>query len=165
MLFWNSLAFLLIQQMLSTDVDNLISGSSAFSKSSLNIWNSMVHVLLKPYLENFENYFASMWEECNCVVVWTFFGIGMKTDPFLVLWPLLSFPNLLTYWVQHFHRIIFWSLKLFNWNSITSTSFVWKMKSSGMWSPTWFHIPGYLALGEWLHHCDYLGLVFLALTK
>ena len=43
-----------------TDVDNLISGSSAFSKSSLNIWNSMVHVLLKPYLENFENYFASV---------------------------------------------------------------------------------------------------------
>ena len=41
-------------------VGNLISGSSAFSKSSLNIWKFMVHVLLKPYLENFENYFASM---------------------------------------------------------------------------------------------------------
>ena len=39
------------------DVDNLISGSSAFSKSSLNIWNFMVHVLLKPGLENFEYYF------------------------------------------------------------------------------------------------------------
>ena len=43
-----------------TDVDNLISGSSAFSKSSLNIWKFMVHVLLKPSLENFEHYFASM---------------------------------------------------------------------------------------------------------
>ena len=43
-----------------TDVGNLISGSSAFSKSSLNIWNFMVHVLLKPGLENFEHYFASM---------------------------------------------------------------------------------------------------------
>ena len=42
------------------DVDNLISGSSAFSKSSLNIWKFMVHVLLKPGLEIFENYFASM---------------------------------------------------------------------------------------------------------
>ena len=42
------------------DVGNLISGSSAFSKSSLNIWNFMVHVLLKPALENFECYFASM---------------------------------------------------------------------------------------------------------
>ena len=43
-----------------TDVDNLISGSSAFSKSSLNIWKFMVHVLLKPDLENFEHYFASV---------------------------------------------------------------------------------------------------------
>ena len=43
-----------------TDVGNLISGSSAFSKSSLNIWNFTVHVLLKPGLENFEHYFASV---------------------------------------------------------------------------------------------------------
>ena len=43
-----------------TDVGNLISGSSAFSKTSLNIWNFMVHVLLKPGLENFEHYFTSM---------------------------------------------------------------------------------------------------------
>ena len=43
-----------------TDVDNLISGSSAFSKSSLNIWKFTVHVLFKPCLENFEHYFASL---------------------------------------------------------------------------------------------------------
>ena len=43
-----------------TDVGNLISGSSAFSKSSLNIWKFMVHVLLKPGLENFEHSFDSM---------------------------------------------------------------------------------------------------------
>ena len=43
-----------------TDVGNLISGSSAFSKSSLNIWMFVVHVLMKPGLENFEHYFASM---------------------------------------------------------------------------------------------------------
>ena len=42
------------------DVGDLISGSSSFSKSSLNIWNFMVHILLKPHLENFEHYFASM---------------------------------------------------------------------------------------------------------
>ena len=42
------------------DVGNLISGSSAFSKSSLNIWKFMVHVLLKPGLENFEHYFTSV---------------------------------------------------------------------------------------------------------
>ena len=63
-----------------TDVGNLISGSSAFPKSSLNIWKFMVHVLLKPGLENFEHYFASMWDECNCVVVWAFFGIAFLWD-------------------------------------------------------------------------------------
>ena len=44
----------------ATDVGNLISGSSAFSKSSLDIWKFSVHVLLKPHLENFEHYFASI---------------------------------------------------------------------------------------------------------
>ena len=95
-----------------TVVGNLNSGSSAFSKSNLNIWNFTVHVLLKPGLENFEHYFASMWDECNCVVVWAFFGVAFlwgwnENWPFPVLWPLLSFPNLLAYWVQHFHSIIF----------------------------------------------------------
>ena len=51
------------------DVGNLISGFSAFSKSSLNIWKFTVHVRLKPGLENFEHYFTSMRDECNCVVV------------------------------------------------------------------------------------------------
>ena len=58
------------------DVGNLISGSSAFSKTSLNIWKFTVHVFLKPGLENFEHYFTSMWDECNCAVVWAFFGIA-----------------------------------------------------------------------------------------
>ena len=94
------------------DVGNLISGSSAFSKTSLNIWKFMVHILLKPGLENFEHYFTSVWDECNCVVVWAFFGIAFLWDwnenwPFAVSWPLLSFPNLLAYWVQHFHSTIF----------------------------------------------------------
>ena len=52
-----------------TDVGNLISGFSAFSKSSLNIWKFTVHILLKPGLENFEHYFASMCDEGNCMVV------------------------------------------------------------------------------------------------
>ena len=51
------------------DVGNLISGSSAFSKCSLNIWKFTVHELLKPGLENFEHYFASVQDECNCAVV------------------------------------------------------------------------------------------------
>ena len=86
--------------------------SSAFSKFSLNIWKFTVRILLKPDLENFEHYFTSVWDECNCAVVWTFFGIAFLWNwnenwPFPVLWPLLSFPNLLAYWVQHFHRVIF----------------------------------------------------------
>ena len=50
-------------------VGHLTSGSSAFSKSRFNIWKFTVHVLLKPGLENFENHFAGMRDECNCVVV------------------------------------------------------------------------------------------------
>ena len=62
------------------DFCNLISGSSAFSTSSLNIWKFTVHILLKPYLENFEHYFASVWDECSCSVVWAFFGIAFLWD-------------------------------------------------------------------------------------
>ena len=47
------------------DVGDLISGSSAFSKSSLNIWKFMVHIFLKPGLENFERYFISMLDVCT----------------------------------------------------------------------------------------------------
>ena len=69
------------------DVGNFVSGSSAFYKSILNIWKFTVHVLLKPGLENFDHYFTSVWDECNCAVVWTFLalpflGIGMKADLF-----------------------------------------------------------------------------------
>ena len=69
------------------DVGNLISGSSVFSKSTLNVWKFTVHVLLKPGLENFEHYFVSVWDECNCAyfehsLALPSFGIGMKTDLF-----------------------------------------------------------------------------------
>ena len=73
-----------------TDVSNLISGSSTFFKPSLTIWKFSVHILLKPGLDNFEHYFARVWDECNRVVVWTFFGIAFLWDwnengPFSVL--------------------------------------------------------------------------------
>ena len=92
-----------------TDAGNLISGSSAFP--TLDIWKFSVHVLLKLRLEDSEHYFASMWNEYNCMVVWNslalpFFGIGMKTD-LPVMWPLLNLPNLLAYCMQHFNSIIF----------------------------------------------------------
>ena len=66
-----------------TDVADLISDFSDFSKSSLNIWKFLVHIQLKAILENFEFYFANFWNEHSCVLVWRFFGIvffeiGMK---------------------------------------------------------------------------------------
>jgi len=76
MFFWNSLAFFNDPR----DVGNLISGSSTFYKTSLNIWKFMVYVLLKPGLENFEHYFASVGDECNCAVVCAFFGIACLWD-------------------------------------------------------------------------------------
>ena len=82
-----------------TNVGHLISGSSAFSKPSLYLWKFSVHVLLKPSLKDF----AGMWNACNCKVIWTCFGIAFLWDwnenwLFPVLWPRLSFPNLLAYW-------------------------------------------------------------------
>ena len=95
--FWNALAFFVNRQ---------ISGSSASSKPSLYVWKFLVHIQLKPSLKDFEPYLASTWDEHNCVIVWTFFGIALlwdwnKNRPFPVLWPLLSFPNLLASWIQH----------------------------------------------------------------
>ena len=73
MFFWNSLAFSMIQWM-------LVTGSSAFTKSSLYIGKFSVHILLKLSLKDFEHYLARMWNECNCVVVWTLFGIALLWD-------------------------------------------------------------------------------------
>ena len=84
------------------DVGNLISGSSAFSKSSLNIWRFSVYVLLKPSLENFEHYFASVWDECNCVVVWAFFGTAFLWD-WNENWPFHSCGHC---WVSKFAGIL-----------------------------------------------------------
>ena len=107
MFFWNSPTFLMIQWMLA--IWSLVPLPLL---NPFNIRKFTVHVLLKPGLEYFKHYLASVWDECNCAVVWTFFGIACHWDwnenwSFPVLWPLLSFPNLLAYWVQHFHSIIF----------------------------------------------------------
>ena len=139
------------------DVGNLISGSSDFSKSSLYIWKFTVHVLLKPGLENFEHYFISMWDEYNCAVVWAFFGIAFLWNwnenwPFLALWPLLSFPNLLAYWVQRFTAL---SFRI--WNSSTGIPspplalFVVMLSKAHLTSHSKMS-----ALDAWSHHHDYL---------
>ena len=111
-----------------TNVGNLICCFSAFSKSILYIWKFSNHILLKPCLKDFEHYLASMWNEYDCVVIWTFFGFAPFGDwnencPFPVLWLLLSFLNLLTYRVQHLNSIIFWIL-ITQLKFLTSTSFV-----------------------------------------
>ena len=67
---------------------------------------------LKPVLKDFVHSLTSIWNEPNCMVVWTFFGIALLWDwnenwPFPVLWPLLSFSNLVTYPVLHLNSIIF----------------------------------------------------------
>ena len=75
MFFWNSLAFLMIQRMLA--IWSLV--PLPFLKS-LNIWKFTVHVLLKPGLENFRHHFTSVSDECNCAVVWAFFGTAFLWD-------------------------------------------------------------------------------------
>ena len=84
MFFWNSLAFSMIQRMLAIWflIPPPFLNMEIFFKH-LEVYGS----LLKPRLENFEHYFTSMWDECNCAVVWAFFGIAflwdwMKTDLF-----------------------------------------------------------------------------------
>ena len=93
-----------------TNYGNVISGSSFLNPACTHICKFSVHIPLKPTLKDFEHYLDSMWNECICTAVWTFFGIAFLWDwnenwPFPGLWPLLRFPNLLPYWVQHFHRV------------------------------------------------------------
>ena len=150
MLFWNF--FCLFNDLM--DVDNLISGSSAFSKSSLNIWKFLVHILLKLSLNDFEHYFASVWDDCNCTVVWTIFGVAFLWDwdenwPFPVLWPQLRFPNLLAHW----------------WSTFTASSFrIWNSSARISSPPVALFVLTFpkahpqrcLAVGEWSHHRGYL---------
>ena len=112
--FWNSFAYSMIQQMLV--IWHLVplsflnpactSGSSRFIYCWSLAWGILSIILLACEMSNFiSNY-------CNCTVIWILFGIIFLWDwnenwPFPVLWPLLNFPDLLAYWVQHFHSIIF----------------------------------------------------------
>ena len=56
------------------NVGNLISSSSSFSKPSLDIWKFLVHIMLKPSMQDFKHDLTSMGDECNCLMVSTFFG-------------------------------------------------------------------------------------------
>ena len=98
------------------NVGNLISSPSSFSKPSLEIWNFLVHIMLKPSLQDFKHDLTTMGDETNCPMVSMFFGTILlgnwdEDGPFPILWPLLCFPNLLAYGVQHFHSIILQDFK------------------------------------------------------
>jgi len=94
------------------DVGSLISGS-------LNIWTFTVHVLLKPGLKNFEHYFANIWDECNCAVVCTFFGIAFLWD-WNENWPFLACGNCWGFQIcWHFECSTFTASFFRIWNSST----------------------------------------------
>ena len=89
------------------NIGSLISGSSAFSKSSLYFWKFLVHILLKPSLKDFQYCLASMLNKCTCTVVdyslaLSLFGVRMKTDIF-------------SYHLGY-ESIIFFTLSVLNWN-------------------------------------------------
>ena len=136
------------------DVGNLISGSSAFSKSSLNIWKFTVHVLLKPGLENFEHYFASMWDECNYAVVWTFFGIAS-----LGLERKLTFSSpVVTAEFSKFAGILSAALSQHHLSGFEIAQLVLSSPLAlFVVMVIWLHTPGWLGQDEWSHHHGYPG--------
>ena len=130
------------------DVGNLISSSSAISKSSLYIWKFLVLVLLKPSLMDFEHYIASMWNEQNCAIVWIFFGIALLWD-----WNETElFQCCGHFWVSQ----ISWHVE---YSALKALSFrIWN-SSAGILSPplALFLVILPKALGEWSHHHGFLG--------
>ena len=90
---------------------NLISGSSALSKPSMDIWKFLVCIMLKPSMQDFKHDLPSMGDEYNCQMVRIFFGTTLLGNwdedwHFPVPWPWLDLPDLLTYWMQHLDGII-----------------------------------------------------------
>ena len=84
------------------DVGNLISVSSSFIKPSLDIWKFLVHIMLRPSMQDFKHDLTSMGDESTCLMVSTFFSTTLlgnwdEVSPFPVLWPMLDLPDLLTY--------------------------------------------------------------------
>ena len=133
------------------DAGNLVSGSSDFSKSHFNIWNFWVHMLLKPNLENFEHYSASMWDECNCVLVWMIFDI--KTGIFQSCGHCWVFQ-----FCWHIECSTFTASSFKIWNNLTGIPspppalFVVMLPNAHLTLHS-----RYLFLGEWSHHRSYLG--------
>ena len=107
--FFQTLAFLMIQWMLAI--------WSLVPLPFLNpAWTPESSQFMYCWTLAWRIWGITVWDECNCATIWAFFGIAFLWDwnenwHFPVLWPLLCFPNLLAYWMQHFHSIIFQDLK------------------------------------------------------
>ena len=130
------------------DIGNLISGSSVFSKSSLNIWKFSIHIFLRPSLENFECYFASMWNECNLWgslnIFWYCLSLGLG-------WKLTTSSPVATAEFSRFADILSTAASFRIWNS--SAGIPWPpLALFVVMLPTWLRTPRCLALGEWSHH-------------
>ena len=151
MFFWNPL----VSDVL-TNVGNLISGSSAVSKSSLSICKFLVHLLSKPSLNNFEHYLASKWNECNCTVIGTFFGIAFLWD-----------------WNENWHFLSLGHFRIFQlcwhteYSTLTVSSFRIWYRPFGIPSPPLAlfivmlpkaHLTSYswMSAWKWPHHSGYL---------
>ena len=154
MFFWNSFAFSMIQRVLAI----WFVVPLPFLNPAWIHWKFLVHELLKPILENFEHYLASVQNECNCVVVWTFFGIAFLWD-----W------NENTFFHSCGHCWIFQICWHIECGTLTASSFrIWN-SSAGIPSSlldlfvvvlpkaTWHNTSGCQALGAWSHHHGYLG--------
>ena len=163
MLFWNSLAFWWSKKWILLAIWPLV--PLPFLNPAWTYGSPRFTVLLKPGLENFEHYFASMWDECNCAAVWaffsiTFFWIGMKTDIFQ----------------SHGHCWVFQICWHIEWSTFTASSFrIWN-SSPGIPSPPLalflVMLPkAHLTLHSrmsgsryWSHHRGYLGCEYLFCT-
>ena len=127
MLSWNSLAFSMIQRIIEKAIWSFL--PLPFLNPACTSGNFPVHELLKPNLKDFEHYLASMWSECNCVVVLTFFGIVLLWNR-NENWPFSSpeataeftkFAGILSAALSLHHLLGFETDQL---DSITSSSFV-----------------------------------------
>ena len=129
----------------AADVGSLISGSSAFSKTSLNIWKFPVHVLLKPGLEDFEHYLPSVWDECSCAAS-ELFGRGL-----LQAWSEhCPPPGQRTHWAQRSRSSVCRP-------ETAQLPPLRRLCPVRLPEAACLGIPGCLAPGEWSHRHGYLG--------
>ena len=127
------------------------------NKTNLNIWKFTVHILLKPGLENVEHYFTSVWDECNCAVVWAFFGIAFLWD-WNENWPFQSCDHCWVFQIcWHFECSTFTASSSRIWNSSTGIPSPPLALFIVMLSKAWLTSHSRMSGCEWSHHHNCLG--------